>query len=121
MTARQRLRRAAASRLTLGVFGFLALGSLLPVVVDVYDSPVYLALGLPSYLVTMLFYDSPWGLENLVYPVYPVAETLLGDGHLLWESGRFVTFYLFAVVVGWVVATVRSGPKPESQSPDATQ
>jgi hypothetical protein len=110
MVSLRTLRDAAKSRITLAIFGFLTLTSLIPRVVDADASPVYFVLGLPSYLVTMLFYDSPVGLENLVYPVAPVADSFVsGGGHLLWEAGEIGTFYLFALGVGWIAALRRSG------------
>jgi hypothetical protein len=119
MDALQTLRDAAKSRTTLAIFGVLALTSLIPRVVDPDASPVYFVLGLPSYLVTMLFYDSPVGLENLVYPVAPVADSFVsGGGHLLWEAGEIGTFYLFALAVGWIAALLRSG---DSRNPEPTR
>lgn len=100
----QRLPRAMRSRVTVGVFAFLTLSSLIPVVISIYASPVLRLLFLPSYLVTMLLYDSVWGLENLVY--------LLGDGHLLWETGNVLTYYLFALAVGWLTERVRDLRRP---------
>ncbi|UPV76498.1 hypothetical protein M0R89_18360 (plasmid) [Halorussus limi] len=50
MAALRSLRTALASRTSLAVFGFLALGGLLPEVVDIYASPVYRILFLPSYV-----------------------------------------------------------------------
>lgn len=116
MTTLPTLRAAAKSRITLAIFGYLTLGALVPQVVDIYASPVYLLAFLPSYPVTMLLYDSPVGLENLVYPISAFVEPVLSDGHLVWEAGRYVTFYLFALLVGWVVA-LRSRNPPWSDSP----
>ena len=119
MVSLRTLRDAAKSRITLAVFVFLALTSLIPAVVNPYASPVYFVLGLPSYLVTMLFYDSPVGLENLVYPVAPVADSFVsGGGYLLWEAGEIGTFYLFALGVGWIAALRRSG---DSRTPEQTR
>ena len=110
---RHSLRDAFTARTTLAVFAFLALTSRLPAVVDIYASPVYRILFTPSYLVSMLFYDSPFGLENLVYPI---SRMLPVDGHLLWEVGKIATFYLFAVAVVWIAAELgvrgRSTPDP---------
>lgn len=107
------VRPALVSRTTLAVFAFLALTSRLPAVVDVYASPVYLVLGLPSYLVSMVLYDSPFGLENLVYPVSGVLPV---DGHLLWEIGEVATFYLFAVAAGLLAERLRARGRPPPDS-----
>ena len=117
MSSRRTLREAATSRTTLAVFGFLALSGQIPAFVDIYATPAYRILFLPPYLVTMLFYDSPFGLENLVYPVAALVEPVLGDGHLLWEAGRVLTFYLFALAVGWIAGAVRSRNRPRNPPP----
>ena len=107
------LRDAFTARTTLAVFAFLALTSRLPAVVDIYASPVYRILFTPSYLVTMLFYDSPFGLENLVYPISGVLPV---DGSLLWDLGEIATFYLFAVAVGLLAERLRARRRPAPNS-----
>jgi hypothetical protein len=109
----QSIPHALVSRTTLALFGFLALTSRLPAVVDIYASPVYWVLFTPQYLVSMLLYDGPFGLENLVYPVIGILPV---DGHLLWEVGELATFYLFAVAVGLVAERVRRRTRPPPDS-----
>lgn len=87
------------ARPTLFLFAFLALTSQLPVVLDIYSSLLWRLLFIPSYLVMLFLYDAPWGLENVVYAL----DGVFGGGKLLWEAGLFVTYYLFAVVVTWLV------------------
>lgn len=113
MTASNPVRNAFTSRTTLALFAFLALSSAIPAVVDVYASPVYWVLFTPSYLVTMVVYDGGLGLEALVYPV---AEVVPVDGHLLWEAGRVASLYLFAVVVGLLAGTIRGRTRRQSDS-----
>ena len=86
------------ARPTLLLFAFLALTSQLPAVLDIYSSLLWRLLFIPSYLVMLFLYDAPWGLENAVYAI----DGVLGGGKLLWETGLFVTYYLFAVVVTWL-------------------
>lgn len=93
------LRSASTSPTTLLLFGYLALAWQLPHIVDIYSSVVYGALFTPPYVVNLLFYDSPWGLEQLVYPVAPYLPV---PGDLLWEAGLVLTYYLFAIVVVWL-------------------
>lgn len=100
------------ARSTLIVFTFLAVTSQLPAVLDIYGFVLWRVLFIPSYLVTLLFYDAPWGLENVVYAINGV----LGGGKLPWEVGSFVTYYLFAVVVTWLgrrLASVRPTGNPD--------
>lgn len=93
-------RSAWTARSTLLVFAFLALTWQIPNVVDIYDyGGVPRLLFLPSYVLMLVLYDSPWGLENVVSAVDPVVP---GSGRLLWEAGLLVTFYLFAVAVTWL-------------------
>jgi hypothetical protein len=93
-------RSALTARSTLLLFAFLALGWLLPNVVDPYSfGGLPLLVLVPSYLVTLFVYDSPWGLENVVYAIEPMVP---GSGAVLWDVGLLVTFYLFAAVSTWV-------------------
>lgn len=92
-------RAARTAPSTLLVFGFLALTWQIPNVVDIYDyGGLPRLLYLPSYVLSLLLYDSPWGLENVVSAVDPFVP---GSGRLLWEAGVLVTFYLFAVAATW--------------------
>jgi hypothetical protein len=86
------------ARPTLFLFAFLTLTSQLPAVLDIYSSPLWRVLFVPSYLVMLFLYDAPWGLENAVYAL----DGAFGSGKQLWEVGLFVTYYLFAVVVTWL-------------------
>ncbi|UPV76497.1 hypothetical protein M0R89_18355 (plasmid) [Halorussus limi] len=67
---------------------------------------------------TMLFGDGAFGLETLVYPVVRLVEPLFGDGHLVWGAGRVVTFYLFVLAVGSLVAAGRSRDPPGNRPRD---
>jgi uncharacterized protein YbjT (DUF2867 family) len=89
------------SRATLGLFAFLSAGWFLPDVVDIYAVPGLRLVFLPSYLVTMVFYDSPVGLENVVYALAPVV----GSSSALWTGGLLCTYYLFS---GAVVTLARA-------------
>ncbi len=100
-------RSAWTARGTLLVFAFLALTSYLPNVVDIYSYwGIPRLLFIPSYLLMLVLYDSPWGLENVVYVLDPIVP---GSGALLWEVGLVATYYLFAVVVTWLARRVRPG------------
>lgn len=93
-------RSAWTARSTLVVFAFLALTWRIPDVVDIYEyGGVPRLLFLPSYVLVLVLYDSPWGLENVVSAVDPFVP---GSGRLLWAAGLVVTFYLFAVAVTWL-------------------
>lgn len=97
---RPHLRKRLASRDILLVFAFLALSSyLIPTAIGVYASPISWALFLPSYVVTMLFYDGILGLEHAAYAVQGFVPV---DGHFLWEAGNVATYYLFAVAAAWL-------------------
>lgn len=83
------------SRVTLGLFAFLSAAWFLPKVLDIYAVPGLVLVIVPSYLVNMVFYDSLFGLENVVYALEPV----LGSSYALWTAGLLVTYYLFSVAV----------------------
>jgi uncharacterized protein YbjT (DUF2867 family) len=85
----------ATSRVTLGLFAFLSAAWFLPDVVDIYAVPGIRLVIVPSYLVTMVFYDSPFGLENVVYALEP----LVGRSYVHWTVGLLVTYFLFSVAV----------------------
>lgn len=101
--------RVWTARTTLLVFGFLALTWHLPRVVDIYDSVLYRLLFVPSYVVMLLFYDSPWGLENAVY----AFEAIFARWKYAWEAGLLVTYYLVAVGATWLGRRLRGvrGPR----------
>lgn len=68
--------------------------------VDIYSyGELPRVLFLPAYLLMLVLYDSPWGLENVVYAVDPIVP---GSGRYLWDAGLIVTYYLFAAVVTWL-------------------
>lgn len=97
---RAHLWKRVASRDVLLVFAFLTLSyHLIPTVAGVYASPISWALFLPSYVVTMLFYDGILGLEHVVYATQGFVPV---DGHFLWEAGNVATYYLFAVAAAWL-------------------
>lgn len=89
------------ARSTLALFGFLALSSQLPAIIDIYSFVLWRLLFLPSYLVMLFLYDGPWGLENVVYAFDAVVASERARA-LLWDGGLFVTYYLFAVATTWL-------------------
>ncbi|MDS0276264.1 hypothetical protein NDI85_00400 [Halomicroarcula sp. S1AR25-4] len=99
---------------TLALFAYLVAATYLPVLAaaigqvapsaEPYVSPVAILLYVPAYLLSILVYDSPWGLENVVYAV----EGFLGVSNSgLYYVGLVVTYYLCSVVLVWFGATVR--------------
>ena len=80
-----------------------AIGEVAPAA-DPYVSPVAITLYVPAYLLSLLVYDSPWGLENVVYAV----EGFLGVSNSgLYYVGLLATYYLCSVALVWLGATVR--------------
>lgn len=107
-------RSAWTARSTLFAFGFLALTSQLPNLVDIYDyGGIPGLLFVPSYILMLVLYDSPWGLENVIYAIDPVIP---GTGAYLWEGGLIVTYYLFAVIATWLVRQVKPGRRMSTRS-----
>ncbi|MBX0294477.1 complex I NDUFA9 subunit family protein [Halomicroarcula sp. F27] len=97
-------RRSLLTRpATLALFAYFALSTALPTLTD---SPLAIALYVPTYLLTIAVYDAPWGLENVVYG----AESLLGIGHssALYHVGLLVTYFACAVALTWLGRSVRS-------------
>ena len=93
--------RLILSRSVVLIFGFLLLSEYARV-------PL---LNLPAYVVSSFFYDSVWGLENVVYAVdglIPIA------GRLLWELGLIITYFLFAVAVVGLARHVTDGNQPST-------
>ena len=109
MSERQdRFLAAFTGRNTLVVFAVLAGGWVLPQLLP-KAAPLFLPLYLPAYLVSMVVYDGGM-LESVVYAVQGSVPI---DGHLLYEIGQVVTFYLFtgvAALVGGVLER-RFGPE----------
>ncbi len=91
-------RSAWTTRSTLVLFGFLALTSQLPAVVDIYSNVVFRLLYIPAYLVSLLVYEG-LGIEHVTYAL---DAQVLGAQPYLWDSGQVVTYYLFAVSVIWL-------------------
>jgi hypothetical protein len=91
-------RSAWTARSTLVLFGFLALMSQLPAIVDIYSTVVFRLLFIPAYLVSVLVYEG-LGLEHIIYAL---DAQILGKQPYLWESGQIITYYLFAVSATWL-------------------
>lgn len=93
-------RSVLTTRSTLLIFGVLALGWFLPLVVDIYSyGGLPLVLYIPAYLVTIVLFDGVLSLENVVYAIDPFIPV---RGEYLWNAGLLVTYYLFAVASTWL-------------------
>ncbi|WP_458188445.1 hypothetical protein [Haladaptatus sp. NG-WS-4] len=103
-------RSVWTARPTILVFGFLALSWFLSDVVDIYSFVLFRLLYVPAYLVMLLVYDSPWGLENLVYAL----DVVLPREKYVWEAGLVVTYYLVAVTVTWLGRRLRGVRRPRT-------
>lgn len=99
---------------TLLVFGFLAVTWQLPTVIDIYSyGGIPGLLYIPAYLLMLVLYDSPWGLENIVYAIDPLIP---GSGAYLWHGGLIVTYYLFAVILIWTGRQLKPSNLASTQS-----
>jgi|GEM_PF-46734 len=96
------------STATLALFTFLSLAWFLPNIVDIYSVPGLALLFAPSYLVTMVFYDSIFGLEAIIYALEPVV----GKSQLLWDAGVLATYYLFSVGTVALARTLKRAARP---------
>lgn len=93
--------RLIRSRSVVLIFGFLLLSE--------YARIAF--LNLPAYVVRSFFYDSVWGLENVIYAVdgfIPLAR------RLLWELGLIITYFLFAVAAVALVRHITAGNQPST-------
>jgi len=104
---------------TLGLFTFLSLAWFLPTVVDIYSVPGLVLLFIPSYLVNIVFYDSVFGLEAVVYAL----DGVVGASPFLWDAGLLVTYYLFSIVTVALGRALkrRFGSLPADASPSNAQ
>ncbi|MBV0922646.1 complex I NDUFA9 subunit family protein [Halomicroarcula limicola] len=104
---RDRRRSLLTRPATLALFAYFALSTALPTLTD---SPLAIALYVPTYLLTMAVYDAPWGLENVVYGV----ESLLGIGHnsALYHVGLLMTYFACAVALTWLGRSLRAAVGP---------
>ncbi|WP_227355895.1 hypothetical protein [Haladaptatus salinisoli] len=106
-------RSAWTTRSTLVLFGFLALTSQLPAVVDIYSTVVFRLLFIPAYLVSVLVYEG-LGLEHIIYAL---DAQIPGKQPYLWESGQIITYYLFAVSATWLGRRLETlSQKPNHQT-----
>lgn len=104
-------RSVWTSRAALGTFAFLATTWHLPAFVDTYEFLLVRLLFAPAYLVMLLFYDAPWGLENAVYAFESV---ILGEStKFRWELGLLGTYYFVAVVATVIGRRVRDLGRPD--------
>lgn len=59
----------------------------------------------------LLFYDSPWGLENAVYAL----DAVLPREKYAWEASLLVTYYLVAVSATWLDRRLREVRRPRTR------
>ncbi len=96
------------------LFGFLALTSQLPAVVDIYSNVIFRLLFIPAYLVSSLFYEG-LGIEHIIYALDGLFP---GEQTSLWEVGQIATYYLFAVSATWLGRWLETRKqKPNRQTP----
>ncbi|WP_458209233.1 hypothetical protein [Haladaptatus sp. NG-SE-30] len=103
-------RSVWTARPTILVFAFLSVTWFLPTFVDIYSFVLYRLLFIPAYLVMLLVYDAPWGLENVVYAL----DGVLPQEKYVWEIGLLVTYYLVAAALTWLGRRLRGIRRPRT-------